>query len=102
MEITDAAVEKLKALLKEAGKTGVLRVFVSQGCCGPSIGMGLADKPAPEDQEVSNKDFKVYVESSAAAMVEKAVLDCDEQGDVIIRNLPEPEGGCGGGCDCGH
>jgi iron-sulfur cluster assembly accessory protein len=102
MEITDAAVEKLKALLKEAGKTGVLRVFVSQGCCGPSIGMGLAEKPASDDQEVSNKDFKVYVESSASAMVEKAVLDCDEQGDIIIKNLPAPEGGCGDGCDCGH
>ena len=65
MELKDAAVEKLKAVLKESGKTGVLRVFVTEGCCGPSIGMDLVEKSEPGDLEVSNKDFKVYVDKSA-------------------------------------
>jgi len=102
MEIKDAAAEKLKTVLKESGKTGVLRVFVSQGCCGPSIGMDLVERPGQDDLEVSNKDFKVYVEKEAAPMVEGAVLDCDEQGDIIMKNLPRPEGGCSDGCSCGH
>ena len=106
MEIKDAAVEKLKAVLKESGKTGVLRVFVSAGCCGPSIGMDLVEKADPGDLEVSNKDFKIYVDKAAAPMVENAVLDCDAQGDVIMKNLPKPEGSCGdscgGDCGCGH
>ena len=102
MELKDAAADKLKAVLKESGKAGVLRVFVTEGCCGPSIGMDLAEKAEPGDVEVSNKDFKVYVDKDAAPMVEKAVLDCDEQGDVIMKNLPKPEGDCGGGCSCGH
>lgn len=102
MEIKDAAVEKLKAVLKESGKAGVLRVFVTAGCCGPSIGMDLVEKAETGDVEVSNKDFKIYVAKDAASMVEGAVLDCDAQGDIIMKNLPKPEGGCGGGCDCGH
>lgn len=112
MEIKDAAAEKLKKVIKESGKTGFLRAFLTEGCCGPSIGMDLVEKAEEGDIEVSNKDFKVYVAKEAAAMVEKAVLDLDEQGDVIMKNLPRPEGGCGdncgcggddsGGCDCGH
>lgn len=102
MEIKDAAAEKLKALLKESGKTGFLRVFVTEGCCGPSIGMDLAEQPADGDLEVSNRDFKIYIDKSAAPLVEKAVLDCDDQGDVIMKNLPKPEGNCGDGCGCGH
>ncbi|MDT8286194.1 MAG: iron-sulfur cluster biosynthesis family protein [Elusimicrobiales bacterium] len=105
MEIKDAAVEKLRAVLKESGKTGTLRVFVTAGCCGPSIGMDLVEKAEEGDLEVSNKDFKVYVDKTAAAMVEKAVLDCDEQGDLVMKNLPGSDcgDGCGGGdCGCGH
>ncbi len=101
MEIKDAAAEKLKAVIKESGKTGFLRVFVTEGCCGPSIGMDLVEKPGEGDLEVSNKDFKVYVDKSAAAMVEKAVLELDEQGDVIMTNLTRPQGGCGDNCGCG-
>ncbi len=109
MEIKDAAAEKLKQVIKESGKAGFLRAFLTQGCCGPSIGMDLVEKPEEGDLEVSNKDFKVYVAREAAKMVEKAVLDLDEQGDVVMTNLPKPEGSCGdscgcgdGGCDCGH
>lgn len=102
MEIKDAAVEKLKAVLKESGKTGFLRVFVTEGCCGPSIGMDLVEKAEAGDVEVSNKDFKIYVDKTAAPMVANAVLDCDAQGDIIMKNLPRPEGGCSDGCNCGH
>lgn len=102
MEIKDAAAEKLKTVLKESGKTGFLRVFVTEGCCGPSIGMDLVEKSEPGDVEVSNKDFKIYVDKSAVPMVETAVLDCDEQGDIIMKNLPKPEGNCSDGCSCGH
>jgi len=102
MEIKDAAAEKLKSVIKESGKTGLLRVFVTEGCCGPSIGMDLAAKAEAGDLEVCNKDFKILVAKDAAAMVEKAVLDLDENGDVIMSNLPKPEGGCNDGCSCGH
>lgn len=89
-------------MLKESGKAGVLRVSVSEGCCGPSLGVDLAEKPEPGDVEVLNKDFRIYVDKTAAPMVENAVLDCDAQGDVIMKNLSKPEGGCGDSCDCGH
>lgn len=102
MEIKDAAAEKLKSVIKESGKTGLLRVFVTEGCCGPSLGMDLVEKAEAGDLEVANKDFKVLVAKEAAALVQKAVLDLDEQGDVVMTNLAKPEGDCGGGCSCGH
>ncbi len=111
MEIKDEAVEKLKEIIKSSGRTGFLRVFVTQGCCGPSIGMDLVEKAEPGDQEVSNKDFKIYVGKDAAPLVEKAALECDARGEVIMTNLLKTQGGCGdscgcgegdGGCDCGH
>jgi len=102
MEIKDAAAEKLKKVIKESGKTGFLRAFVTEGCCGPSIGMDLVEKAEEGDIEVANKDFKVFVSKEAAPIVEKAVMELDEQGDVIMTNLTKPEGSCGDGCSCGH
>jgi iron-sulfur cluster assembly accessory protein len=102
MEIKDAAAEKLKSLIKASGRAGVMRVFVTQGCCGPALDMDLVETPGQDDLEVSNKDFKVYVEKAAIPLVEKAVLDCNEEGDVVMSNLARPEGNCSDGCNCGH
>ena len=109
MEIKDAAAAKLKKVIGESGKTGFLRAFLTEGCCGPSIGMDLVEKAEDGDIEVSNKDFKVYVAKEAAPLVEKAVLELDEHGDVVMTNLAGTHGSCGdgcgcgdGGCDCGH
>lgn len=102
MKLENAAVKKLKQILKEAGKSGFLRVFMSEGCCGPSVAMDLIEKPAKDDLEITNGDFKVYIDKAAAALLENAALDCDPDGEIIIKGLPAPEGGCGGGCSCGH
>ncbi len=100
MEIKDAAIAKLKAMLAGSGKSGFLRVFLTEGCRGPSLAMDLVDKPGEGDLEVSKGDFKVYVDKAAGTPLGDAVMDCDAGGEIIVKGLPEPEGGCD--CGCGH
>ncbi len=112
MEITDAAIETLKKVIKEEGKGSCLRIFTTEGCCGPSLAMDLAPKPDKDDTEIVKKDFKVYVHKDAAPMLEKAVIDCDADGGISVKGLPSHGCGdsCGGGdcgdgksdCGCGH
>ena len=111
MEIKDAAIEKFKEILKHAGK-GCLRIFAAEGCCGPSLAMDLVPGPEKDDAEIEKNGLKLYVHKDAAAMLEKAVIDCDADGEISVKGLPEhghghahkhEHGGCGGGdCGCGH
>ncbi|MDD5208310.1 MAG: iron-sulfur cluster biosynthesis family protein [Elusimicrobiales bacterium] len=98
MEIKDAAIEKLKAIIKEHKKGACLRVFMTEGCCGPSVAMDLVEKPGKDDLEVLKKDLKLYVHKDAQLHLAKAVIDCGEDGEIVVTGLPDPEGGCG----CGH
>ena len=52
--ITDTAAEKAKEILTAEGKTGWgLRVYTAGGgCCGPSYGMDIDEKPGDNDDVV--------------------------------------------------
>ncbi|MDP2866876.1 MAG: iron-sulfur cluster biosynthesis family protein [Elusimicrobiota bacterium] len=95
MEIKDAAIEKLKVIIKEHKKGACLRVFMAEGCCGPSVAMDLVEKPEKDDLEVVKKDLKLYVHKDAQPHLAKAVIDCGADGEIVVTGLPGPEGGCG-------
>ena len=113
MEITNAAIETLKKVIKEEGKGSCLRIFMTEGCCGPSLAMDLAPKPDKDDAEIVKNDFKFYVHKDAAPQLEKATIDCDAEGGITVKGLPAHSHECGGGdcgggecgsgdCGCGH
>ena len=95
MEIKDAAIAKLQKIIKEVNKGPCLRIFMTEGCCGPSVAMDIAAKPEKDDQEILIKDFKVYVHKSASDLLAKAVIDCDKDGEITVTGLPENDCGCG-------
>ncbi len=99
MEITGAAIETLKKVIKEEGKGSCLRIFTTEGCCGPSLAMDLAPKPDKDDAEIIKNDFKLYVHKTAAPQLEKAIIDCDAAGGIILKGLPS-QGRGDGGCGC--
>jgi Fe-S cluster assembly iron-binding protein IscA len=107
MDIKDAAIEKFKEILKEAGK-GCLRIFTVEGCCGPTLAMDLAPAPDKDDAEIEKKGLKLYVHKDAAIMLEKAVIDCDAEGSISVKGVPghghghDDGHGCGDDCGCGH
>ncbi|OIN99528.1 MAG: hypothetical protein AUJ51_12670 [Elusimicrobia bacterium CG1_02_56_21] len=94
MEIKDAAVEKLKKIIKEVNKGPCLRIFMTEGCCGPSIAMDITPKPENGDREVVIKDLKVYVHNDAVAELVNAVIDCDKDGEILVTGLPSHGGDC--------
>lgn len=97
LDIKDAAVEKLKEILKEEKAGSCLRIFMAPGCCGGStVAMDIAEKPEQEDIAVEKNGLKLYIHKDAAPQLEKASMDCDKTGGITIKGLPKAEGGCCG------
>ncbi len=94
MEITNAAIEKIAKIIKNAKKGACLRVFMAEGCCGPTVAMDLVQKPDKDDQEIIKKDFKCYVHKEALIQLAKVTVDCDKEGEIVITGLPEHGGNC--------
>lgn len=95
LDIKDAAIEKLKELLKEEKNGSCLRIFMAGGCCGgTTVTMDVAEKPEKEDIEVEKNGFKLYVHKDAAAQLVNATVDCDKAGGIVIRGLSKQGGGC--------
>lgn len=81
MNITDKAVETLRTMIPaEDLGTGTVRFFMSDGCCGPSLQMGLTgDVPETDDTfEVGGVRFSVA--SDARDQVTQVTLDADDNG----------------------
>ena len=94
MKITDAAIEKFKEIMKKEAKGSCLRIFMTKGCCGPSVAMDVAAKPDKEDVELDKNGLKLYVHKDAAAQLVNATIDCGKNGAIKIDGLAG-DGGCG-------
>ncbi|HBA61640.1 MAG TPA: hypothetical protein DCZ92_12665 [Elusimicrobia bacterium] len=106
MEIKNAAVEKLKEIMKGRKAGACLRLSMAEGCCGPSLAMDIVEKPEKGDAEFEKNGLKLYIHKDAEIVLAKAVIDCDKNGDIMITGLPEHDHGHdhghGGECGCGH
>lgn len=94
LDIKTDAIEKLKEMIKEEKAGSCLRIFMSEGCCGPTVAMDLTEKPEKEDLEVEKNGFRLYIHKEAAPLLENASLECDKTGGIIIKGLPK-SGCCG-------
>jgi len=113
LQITDGAIEKLKGFIAKQGEKSRLRIFMAEGCCGPSLAMDITTKAEKEDAEMEIKNFKFYVAKDAAPLLADATIDCDKDGSIMVKGLPKQggdscscgDGGageCGDDCGCGH
>lgn len=75
--ITDAAVEKAKALLEARDLTeGALRVFVAGGgCSGYQYGMALARSTEEDDIVLERGGVRIVVDPESAQYLEGAEID---------------------------
>ena len=76
-EVTEAAVEKVKELMKKQGVDGFnLRVEVKPGgCAGYSYEFALDDEVKSGDIVVEKNKFKVVVDAASAEALKGAVID---------------------------
>lgn len=81
MNVTSNAVEALKKMIPaEDLADGSIRFFMSAGCCGPSLQMGLIKEEAANDSTFEVDGIRFSVDPEAVAQVEKVTLDADNNG----------------------
>lgn len=75
--ITDAAAQRVKALLAQKNMPGgALRVFVvGGGCSGYQYGMALAEGPEEDDIVITHNDTRIVVDPDSARMLAGSEID---------------------------
>jgi iron-sulfur cluster assembly accessory protein len=101
MTVTDAAAERIQALLAHRGKPSVgVRVGVrSRGCSGLTYTIEYADEKGKFDEVVADKGVTVLVDPKAVMFIIGTEMDYVEeklQTGFVFRN-PNEKGRCGCG-----
>ncbi|MCS7117688.1 MAG: iron-sulfur cluster assembly accessory protein [Thaumarchaeota archaeon] len=105
IEVTPLAVRKMKEALKDAGESVGVRIFVSEGCCGPSYGLALDDQVNGDDIVLNVDGVKFLVDSFSAERLRGVVLDyaSTPYGEgFVVKGARPSSGGHGCSCGCGH
>jgi Fe-S cluster assembly iron-binding protein IscA len=102
LTLTPAAEEAVRQIVAQApvnDDTGGLRIARGQPTPeGVPLEMSLVDAPEDADQEVGEANAHVYVEPSAAELLDDKVLDAQVQGGRVGFAVRDA-GGEGGGSD---
>jgi iron-sulfur cluster assembly protein len=101
MTLTDAAAERIQALLSKRGKPAVgIRVGVrSRGCSGLTYTLEYADEQGKFDEVVRDKGVTVLIDPKATMFIIGTEMDYVEdklQSGFTFRN-PNEKGRCGCG-----
>lgn len=101
LTITEAAAERVKALLDNRGKPSVgIRIGVrSKGCSGMSYTLEYADEKTPFDEVVEAHGLTVLIDPKATMFILGTEMDYVEeqmQSGFVFRN-PNEKGRCGCG-----
>jgi len=101
MTISDAAAERVKALLGKRGKPSAgIRIGVrTKGCSGLSYTLEYADEKQKFDEVVSDKGVTVLIDPKAAMFIIGTEMDYVEdklQSGFVFKN-PNEKGRCGCG-----
>ncbi|OAN54039.1 Fe-S cluster assembly scaffold SufA [Paramagnetospirillum marisnigri] len=101
MTITEAAAERVKAMLAKRGKPSVgIRIGVrSKGCSGMSYTLEYADEKTQFDEVVEDKGITVLIDPKATMFIlgtEMDYVDEKMQSGFVFRN-PNEKGRCGCG-----
>jgi iron-sulfur cluster assembly accessory protein len=105
--ITEKAVEKAKAILAAEGKDSWgLRIYSAEGgCCGPSFGLDIDEKPLSDDEIIEKDGLKVFVDRNTNVTLSGMQLDYFEDGEregFTLSGGAASASSCGSGCSsCG-
>jgi len=100
IHLTDAALTRLRTVLRETGRRGVRLAVKSAGCSGLEYVMDYADAPEKDDLVREYDGFSLFVDRESYAMALQG-LHIDFQQDALsaafVFNNPNKKGECGCG-----
>ena len=101
INVTPAALERVKALLAERGKpsAGVRIGIRSRGCSGMSYTLEYADEKSPFDEVVETQGITILIDPKATMFILGTEMDFVEdklESGFVFRN-PNEKGRCGCG-----
>jgi iron-sulfur cluster assembly protein len=103
--ITDRAAEKAIAILAAEGKDSWgLRIYSAEGgCCGPSYGLDIDERPMADDEIIEKNGLKVFVDKNTLSALTGMQLDYYDDGEregFVLSGGAAPS--CSSGCSsCG-
>jgi Fe-S cluster assembly iron-binding protein IscA len=96
MKITEQAKVELKNALASFDKPGAgIRIYSTQGCCGPSIQMDLSTQVEQNETQISMEDLDFYIANDLLPTLEGVTIDYGYNG-FRISGLEKNGGGCCG------
>lgn len=107
IQVTSEANQAIKNIMEEKSLSGVVRIFLQQGCSGSQLGLGTDEaKESDLSVEVDGLTYVVDRELSETTGELKVDFVNDEyaQGFAITPEKPLPQGdgcsSCGSSCSC--
>lgn len=101
MQLTEAAIDRIKLLLTQRGKpsAGIKIGIRSRGCSGMSYTLEYADKIEPLDEVMELEDFKLLIDPKAVLFLIGTEMDYveDKLESGFRFNNPNEKGRCGCG-----
>ena len=97
--LTDAAAERIRALMAASGKD-LVRIGVKKGgCAGMEYTMSYADEKAAHDELVEDKGVRVLIDPAAIMFLLGTEMDykTDRMSSGFVFNNPNQVGSCGCG-----
>ncbi len=99
--ITDLAVEKVKEILQEEGKsTWGLRIYTMEGgCCGPSFGLDIEENPSQDDEIIEKNGLRIFMDKNTSMRLSNMKMDFYDDGErqgFVLTGGSQPS--CGSGC----
>ena len=99
MTLTDAAAERIRALMASSGKDLVRIGVKNGGCAGMEYTMSYAETKAPHDEVVEDKGVRILIDPSAVLFLLGTEMDyrADRMSSGFVFNNPNQTSACGCG-----
>ena len=102
-QVTESASEAVKGIMAERKLDSPLRVTMSGGCCGPSLGL-VVDEAKESDLKYEFDGVTYLVDKDLSSETGEIRLDYvdmgGQKGFTLRSQNPVGGGGCGSGCSC--
>ncbi len=100
IELTEAAADKIRAILAREGAGMRLRIFVSGGgCSGFQYGFTIEDQARPDDEIVVSRGVELLVDPMSMNLLRGSEVDyqVSVQGESFVIRNPNAAATCGCG-----